>query len=134
MDRTRSRSPSQAIKYVGFGAEDGSMGQPRARGAYLSARYESRREDSDFSVLSYLKGNTELNLFEGVRENRFDEVDLNRVIEDLGLGALVNMPLGTLSNGQTRRARIAKALLGRPEVILLDEPFSRKPNLVSYAL
>lgn len=129
LDHTRSRSPSQAIKYVGFGAEDGSMGQSRGRGAYLSARYESRREDTDFSVLSYLKGHTELNPSEGVREKRFDEDSLNKVIGDLRLGALLNMPMGNLSNGQTRRARIAKALLGRPEVVLLDEPFSRIQNL-----
>lgn len=134
LDHTRSRSPSQAIKYVGFGAEDGSMGRSRGRGAYLSARYESRREDTDFSVLDYLKGHTELNPSEGVREKRFDEDGLNKVIEDLRLGALINMPMGNLSNGQTRRARIAKALLGRPEVVLLDEPFSRTQNFCFHAL
>lgn len=134
LDNTRSRSLAKAIKYVGFGAEDGSMGQSRVRGAYLSARYESRREDTDFSVLSYLKGNTELNPSEGVREKRFDVDGMNKVIEDLRLGALINMPMGNLSNGQTRRARIAKALLGRPEVLLLDEPFSRIQNLIFHAL
>lgn len=134
LDHTRSRSPGQAIKYVGFGAEDGSMGQSRMRGAYLSARYESRREETDFSVLSYLKGNTELNPSEGIREEKIDNDGLNKVVEDLKLGALINMPMGNLSNGQTRRARIAKALLGRPEVLLLDEPFSRKQNLISHAL
>ena len=134
LDHTRSRSPSQAIKYVGFGAEDGSMGRSRLRGAYLSARYESRREDADFSVLDYLKGNTELNPSEEGREQRFDDESLNRVIENLRLGALISMPLSNLSNGQTRRARIAKALLGRPEVLLLDEPFSRIQNLIFHAL
>lgn len=134
LDHTRSRSPSQAIKYVGFGTEDGSMGKSRVRGAYLSARYESRREDADFSVLDYLKGNTELNPSEEGREKRFDDEGLNKVIENLRLGALISMPLSNLSNGQTRRARIAKALLGRPEVLLLDEPFSRIQNLIFHAL
>lgn len=134
LGHTRSRSPSQAIKYVGFGIEDGSTGQSRVKGAYLSARYESRREETDFSVLSYLQGNTELNPSERVGEKGFDGDVLNKVIEDLRLGALINMPMSNLSNGQTRRARIAKALLGRPEVLLLDEPFSRKQNLTPHAL
>jgi molybdate transport system ATP-binding protein len=29
----------------------------------------------------------------------------------------------TLSNGQTRRARLARAMLARPEVLILDDPF-----------
>lgn len=120
--------------YVGFGTENGSVGQSRVRGAYLSARYESRREDTDFSVLNYLKGNTELNPLDEAREKNFDEDGLNKVIEDLRLGVLINMPMGNLSNGQTRRARIAKALLSRPEVLLLDEPFSRIQNFISHAL
>ncbi|PWY66460.1 P-loop containing nucleoside triphosphate hydrolase protein [Aspergillus heteromorphus CBS 117.55] len=33
------------------------------------------------------------------------------------------MPVANLSNGQTRRTRIAKALLNKPEVLLLDDPF-----------
>ena len=35
------------------------------------------------------------------------------------------MPVANLSNGQTRRARIAKALLNKPELLLLDDPFSK---------
>ena len=29
----------------------------------------------------------------------------------------------TLSNGQTRRARLARAMLSKPEVLVLDDPF-----------
>ncbi|KAG7005040.1 ABC transporter ATP-binding protein modF [Physcia stellaris] len=89
----------------------------------MSARYESRREETDFSVLDYLTGNTELNPYGRPEEDGSGSRELARVIRDLNLANLVEMPVGNLSNGQTRRARIAKALLGMPEVLLLDEPF-----------
>lgn len=57
-------------------------------------------------------------------ESNNNESALERSIKDLGLEDLVDMPVGNLSNGQMRRARIAKALLSNPEVLLLDEPFS----------
>jgi ABC-2 type transport system ATP-binding protein len=41
---------------------------------------------------------------------------------DLDLGDLVKRPAGTLSAGQRSRLSLAKALLNRPEVLLLDEP------------
>ena len=118
----KAYNPSRAIGYVGFADRD--PGTIATRGAYLSARYESRRENTDFSVMRYLRGDTELNPTETKRERKNDENALERSIKDLGLEHLVDMPVGNLSNGQMRRARIAKALLSNPEVLLLDEPFS----------
>ncbi|KAK2461100.1 hypothetical protein APHAL10511_006879 [Amanita phalloides] len=46
------------------------------------------------------------------------------LIEKTGLESLLNVPIVTLSNGQTRRARIVKAVLKRPELLLLDEPLT----------
>ena len=117
------RNPARAIQYVGFDGERGGVGRAGTRGAYLSARYESRREDTDFSVLDYLKGNTELNPSKEHAGTGMEDHGLQKVVENLNLQALVEMPMSNLSNGQMRRARIAKALLGRPMVLLLDEPF-----------
>ena len=120
----RLRISSRAIQHVGFNGEGGGIGRSGTRGAYLSARYESRREATDFSVMNYLQGNMELNSSKESGETAMDDDWLNKIIRDLRLEALVDMPMGNLSNGQTRRTRIAKALLGKPELLLLDQPFS----------
>jgi len=122
----RLRVPSRAIQYVGFNDGKGaaSSGSGSIRGAYLSARYESRREETDWTVLQYLKGETELNPDkEAAAERHVDESLLSKVMSDLRLHKLADMPVSNLSNGQTRRTRIAKALMEKPELLLLDEPF-----------
>jgi len=54
------------------------------------------------------------------RRRRFEELT-----DKLGLKDLLDLPLVALSNGQTRRARVVKALLEQPDILLLDEPLSR---------
>ncbi|WP_020597719.1 ATP-binding cassette domain-containing protein [Spirosoma panaciterrae] len=45
------------------------------------------------------------------------------LVERLGLSPLLDRSFIKLSNGQTRKARIGKALLKQPSVLLLDSPF-----------
>lgn len=52
-----------------------------------------------------------------------DTPENESLIERLGLTPLLNRSFLKLSNGQTRKARIGKALLRHPHILLLDNPF-----------
>ncbi len=67
--------------------------------------------DNSISHTDKVKEETRRVLFEGLTER-------------LGLTQFLDLPLIALSNGQTRKARIVKALLEQPELLILDEPLS----------
>ncbi|MGL5909701.1 MAG: ABC transporter ATP-binding protein [Phycicoccus sp.] len=48
--------------------------------------------------------------------------DIDRVVEQVGLGDHADARVGRLSGGQESRVSLAAALLGSPEVLVLDEP------------
>lgn len=51
-----------------------------------------------------------------------DDPDVGQIVEHLGLAHLLDVPCETIAYGDQRRVDLALALIGRPELLLLDEP------------
>ncbi len=64
--------------------------------------------------------------FKGLFQNlqSSDEVLIKNALKIVGAEDLIEKPFGALSGGQQQRVMLARVIVRRPKLILLDEPFS----------
>jgi molybdate transport system ATP-binding protein len=77
------------------------------------------------------------NLAFGARVRRQPLRELDRIVELLGIAALLPRRPGTLSGGERQRVAIGRALLSNPRLLLMDEPLAsldsaRKDEILPY--
>ncbi|HEY2787244.1 MAG TPA: ATP-binding cassette domain-containing protein [Fimbriiglobus sp.] len=105
----RADWPGDAIRRVTF-REDSRLFS--YRGYYYQQRFEFGDDPDVPTLRAYLSS--------GIGSSA-------REVEDaaarLGVARALDLSLLKLSNGQTRRARLAKGLLAQPELLILDDPF-----------
>jgi ABC-2 type transport system ATP-binding protein len=85
-----------------------------------SLRHRVGYVTQDASVYGDLTVRQNLNYFASILH--VERADVDRVIESTDLGEQANQLVDSLSGGQLSRASLAAALLGSPELLVLDEP------------
>jgi ABC-2 type transport system ATP-binding protein len=72
--------------------------------------------------LPHLTGRENLRLFWAASGRPDDEAELDTALDIAGLDASIDRRVKTYSHGMSQRLGIAQAMLGLPEVLVLDEP------------
>jgi ABC-2 type transport system ATP-binding protein len=74
------------------------------------------------AFVPYLTGITNLRLWWEAAGDRWSDAAVSDALEVAGLGDAVNRKVKTYSHGMKQRLGVARTLLGRPDVMILDEP------------
>ena len=59
-----------------------------------------------------------------LRGQRPTDLDMKRALDRVAIGAFVDMKIRHYSAGMKKRLALAKAMLAKPKILLLDEPFT----------
>lgn len=119
------RVPDGAVAQVSFDQQKIIAGDSPA-----AARWFSLEQDAAMLVSEFLSQDNveERNPFEIVARSRIAARRFaqhrQRLVKTLGVAPLLGQPLPSLSNGEMRKVLLLRALLRRPRLLILDDPFT----------
>ena len=96
------------------------FGHPVSPGAPVLSRMGCFVEGVGF--LPHLSGRANLTLFWASTGRPHGDAHLDEVLEIAGLGSAIDRAVRTYSQGMRQRLAVAQAMLGLPELLVLDEP------------
>ena len=96
------------------------LGQPVTAGAPVLARVGALVEGPGF--LPHLTGRQNLEAYWTATGRRPEDAHLKEALDVAALGNAVDRPVKSYSHGMKQRLGIAQAMLGLPELLILDEP------------
>ncbi|ANY08755.1 ABC transporter ATP-binding protein [Pseudonocardia sp. HH130630-07] len=97
-----------------------AFGRPIRPGAAVLSRIGAFVEGPGF--LPHLSGAENLRLYWEATGRPIGQARMDETLEIAGLGDSVHRRVGTYSQGMRQRLAIAQAMLGLPELLILDEP------------
>lgn len=112
--------PATQLQFLNFNDKSG------LDKVHMSARYESysfkgalEMSDDTNSVFNYVTGLNNYN----TQHKDFNQQYVHHLMSLFNLSHLGKKWINSLSNGQMRRARIAKSLVNKPKLLIIDDPF-----------
>ncbi len=96
------------------------FGHPLTPGAPVLSRLGALVEGPGF--LPHLSGAENLRLYWQASGRRPEDAHIEETLRIAGLGEAVGRRVGTYSHGMRQRLAVAQAMLGRPQLLVLDEP------------
>lgn len=113
-DTLHSSSPYHYIAYLSSDHQFRSL--TGVNESYYQQRYNSQDSENSLTVEKYLSG---------TRSKTGNQYwTFEKVVEKLHLIKLLEEHVIKLSNGETKKVRLAAAILQSPEILLLDHPFT----------